>query len=244
MTHVFKVKGMTCMSCEAKVQNALMSMDKIMKADVTRNPDKAVVQMEKHIPLAELNAQLKKAGNFSLEEDESESRSHDHISTEVVDQGDKKTFMPLIMIFVYLVGGVLLHQLWRGSWSAMDMMANFMGGFFVVFSWFKIINLRGFAEAYSTYDVVAKRWYGYGFVYPFLELGLGLSYFSGWNPFITNIATLLIMGVSTIGVFQSLMQKRSIQCACLGTIFNLPMTYVTLTEDLVMVVMALAMLVM
>lgn len=232
------------MSCEARVQNTLMSMDKIMKADVSRNPDRVVVQMEKHIPLAALNAELKKAGNYSLEEDGSAVHMNEHISADSIEEADKKTFMPLIMIFVYLVGGVVLHQFWRGSWSAMDLMTSFMGGFFIIFSWFKIINLRAFADAYSTYDVVAKKWYGYGFVYPFLELGLGLAYFSGWNPFITNLATLVIMGISTIGVLQALMKKRQIQCACLGTVFNLPMTYVTLTEDLVMVLMALVMLVM
>ena len=71
---------------------------------------------------------------------------------------------------------------------------------------------------------------------------LGLAVWSSSNASwaISNFAlsALALMGVSSIGVVQSLLKKRAIQCACLGTIFNLPMTKITLFEDLLMVAMA------
>jgi prepilin signal peptidase PulO-like enzyme (type II secretory pathway) len=72
-------------------------------------------------------------------------------------------------------------------------------------------------------------WSAYGFVYPFIELALGIAYLLQWQPFYTNIATIVVMGFSSIGVIQSLLKKRKTQCACLGTIFNLPMSTITVT---------------
>ena len=118
----------------------------------------------------------------------------------------------------------------------------FMAGFFLTFSFFKMLDLSGFADSYSSYDVLAKRWRGYGFIYPFIELALGIAYLIDFNPFITNITTIIVMGFSTIGVLQSVLNKRKIRCACLGAVFNLPMSTVTIIEDLLMVFMAIAML--
>jgi hypothetical protein len=118
-----------------------------------------------------------------------------------------------------------------------------MAGFFLVFSFFKLLNLRGFSEAYQSYDVVARVWPSWGYIYPFLELALGVSYLANWNPIITNLATLGLMLVGAIGVFRTLWDGKAIRCACLGTVLNLPMTKVTLIEDLGMAAMAILMLV-
>ena len=67
---------------------------------------------------------------------------------------------------------------------------------------------------------------------------LGVAYVTGFVPFATNLATLLVMSVSSVGVIQCLVNKRKIRCACLGTVFNLPMSTVTLVEDGLMIVMA------
>jgi hypothetical protein len=121
-------------------------------------------------------------------------------------------------------------------------MAQFMAGFFLVFSAFKLLDIRGFADAYATYDLLAKRWHGYGYIYPFLELGLGLLYLVPVASLFTHIATIILMGFSSIGVMKALAKKQAIRCACLGTVLNVPMSSITLIEDLAMVVMASAML--
>jgi len=123
----------------------------------------------------------------------------------------------------------------------MSAMRTFMGGFFVAFSFFKLLNLRAFADAYATYDIAAMRVRAYGSIYPFIELGLGVAYLAAFGGVITDAVTFAVMSLSTAGVLRSLLKKRAIQCACLGTVFNLPMSKITLIEDLSMVVMSVAM---
>ena len=96
---------------------------------------------------------------------------------------------------------------------------------------------------YGSYDIVAAKWPLYGYLYPFIELGLGVAYLTHAAPFATNAVTLIVMGASAVGVVKALVAKRKIQCACLGTVFNLPMSRVTLIEDGLMIAMSAGMLI-
>jgi copper chaperone CopZ len=148
------------------------------------------------------------------------------------------TYYPLLLLVAFLVGVVALNELRTGSFLWGRAMGNFMGAFFLAFSFFKLLDLQGFADNYRSYDVLAKRIPAYGYVYPFIELLLGIAYVTAFQPFTTNLVTLVVMSVSSVGVIQSLLNKRKIRCACLGTVFNLPMSTVTLVEDGLMVAMA------
>lgn len=107
-----------------------------------------------------------------------------------------------------------------------------------MFAFFKLLNIQGFADSYRMYDIVAAKWKGWGYIYPFVELGLGILYLINIAPIATNLATFIILGISSIGVIRSVLDKRKIKCACLGDVFNLPMSTVTIVEDLTMVLMA------
>jgi hypothetical protein len=120
----------------------------------------------------------------------------------------------------------------------MEAMQHFMAGFFLVFSFFKLLNLKGFAESYVMYDVVAKKIPIWAYLYAFVEVGLGISYLLNYNPLITNTCTFMVMSVSILGVLQSVFDNKKIQCACLGAVFNLPMSTVTIIEDALMIVMS------
>jgi len=150
-------------------------------------------------------------------------------------------FLPLIMLFSLIAAITIAHQLYFG-WNLYDGMRILMASFFLIFGFFKVINLAGFAEAYSVYDLIAQRFYAYGYIYPFLELFLGTAYLLNFEPFYTNLFTLILMTVSAAGVFNELRKGKQIVCACLGAVFKIPMTYVTLFEDLLMAIMALFML--
>lgn len=152
------------------------------------------------------------------------------------------SYFPLLLVLFYLVGVTAAMEAAAGHFDPMRAMGRFMGGFFLVFSFFKLLDVRAFADAYGGYDVVAARWPAYGLLYPFIELGLGVAYLTNAAPLATNAVTLLVMGVSAIGVVKALAAGRKIRCACLGTVFNLPMSKVTLIEDGLMIVMAAAML--
>ncbi|HEX7846594.1 MAG TPA: MauE/DoxX family redox-associated membrane protein, partial [Chitinophagaceae bacterium] len=108
---------------------------------------------------------------------------------------------------------------------------------------FKFLNLRGFADSYGNYDIIAKKWPGWGYIYPFVELGFAVLLLTGFQPIIVNAVIFVVMLVSCIGVFQSLLSKKRFQCACLGTVIKLPLSKVALVEDLLMVGMSLAMII-
>jgi len=150
------------------------------------------------------------------------------------------TYYPLFLLGAFLVGVAALAEVRAGSFAWGRAMGNFMGAFFLAFSFFKLLDLRGFADAYRSYDVVARRAPAYGYLYPFIELLLGAAYVTGFQPAATNLVTLVVMAVSSVGVIQSLLNRRKIRCACLGTVFNLPMSTVTLVEDGLMIAMASA----
>jgi len=150
-------------------------------------------------------------------------------------------FIPLMVIAAVITGLSLANQVVSG-WSLNGFMNDFMAFFFLIFGAFKMYNLKAFAQAYKLYDLIAGRVYAYGFVYPFIEVGLGLAYLMRWNPLLTNWVTLVVMLVSAAGVVNALSKKQTIMCACLGTVFKLPMTYVSLFEDLLMAAMAAWML--
>ena len=154
------------------------------------------------------------------------------------------TYRPLLLLVAFLVGVVALAEVRAGGFLWGRAMGNFMGAFFLAFSFFKLLDLRGFADAYRGYDVVARRVPAYGYLYPFIELLLGAAFVTGFQPFATTLVTLVVMAVSSVGVAQSLLNKRAIRCACLGTVFNLPMSTVTLVEDGLMIAMAAAALVL
>jgi hypothetical protein len=168
--------------------------------------------------------------------DSSTAHKHEH---HVNNQRGWRAYYPLLLITLYLVGIATINNVQEFEINWEGWMNQFMAGFFLVFSAFKFLDLRGFAEGYATYDLLAKRWYTYGFIYPFLELSLGILYLGGWFPTTTLILTIIIMGFSSLGVINSLLKKQKITCACLGTVLNVPLSNITLIEDLTMVALAI-----
>ncbi len=153
-----------------------------------------------------------------------------------------KNFLPLIIIFSLIIAFTIIMQIING-FNIHAAMYDFMGAFFVVFGFFKIINLSRFAEAYSMYDIIAKRSTIYAHIYPFFELILGILYFTRFQLLVANWITFILMIIGSIGVALELSKGKTIVCACLGAVFKIPMTYVTLAEDVIMGLMALIMLV-
>ena len=128
------------------------------------------------------------------------------------------------------------------DWSWKEFMLDFMGLFYIVFSFFKMLDLKGFPESFKMYDPLAKRLPIYGWIYPFLETVLGIMFLMRFQVYIAIITTLVVLGITTVGVTKTLLDKKSIRCACLGTALKLPMTEVTFIENTIMIAMALLML--
>jgi copper chaperone CopZ len=245
MTHEFSISGMTCDSCVANVKKTLEQVPGVTAARVSLDPPIASLDMERHIGLDELKAALKDHPKYQISEAQVKVAKPALQPVEVEEkQSFLKTYKPILLVFGYILGMTLLVEFAADSFDGTRWMRHFMAGFFLIFSFFKLLDVPAFAVSYSSYDIVARRWLGWGYVYPFVELAFGLLFLTDFQPVFTNAATLVVMGVSTVGVIQSLLAKRKFQCACLGAVFNLPMSTITLVEDLLMVGMAGAMLFM
>ncbi len=249
----YQITGMTCKGCQAKVKKTLEAFPEIEKADISVENSDGKIHFEENIPTQILQKKLSEIGNYTIIEKQNEI-----IREEVKNKIEKNTvtktqetelpsksfstYKPLFLIVGFILGVSILVQYPFIDFSGMDLMRHFMAGFFIVFAFFKLLNLQGFANSYQMYDIVAAKWKGWGFVYPFIELALGVAYLINIFPFYINLITVLVLGVSSIGVIKSNLSNKKIKCACLGDVFNLPMSTVTIIEDLAMVAMALVML--
>lgn len=235
---IYAVSGMTCNNCVARVQSTLGPYAKAV--EVTLNPPQVKLTNQK-LDSSALNDILQSAGNYKIGTEVSTPSNAD-ISADIPNKS-LTTYKPLILVFSYILGACLLVEFSHGDFNLHRFMPNFMAGFFLVFSFFKLLDLAGFANSYAMYDVLAKRVPVYGYIYPFIELTLGASYLLAYRPMLINSITLIVMAFSSIGVISAVLSKQKIKCACLGTGFNLPMTTITIIEDVLMAGMAAWMLI-
>jgi cation transport ATPase len=235
MTHTYNITGMTCGNCVAKAKSQLLMLRDVTEANVQLTAPQATITMQKHIPVSTLQNALSKAGNYTITEADG-GMHHTAVSDEQTSW--LATYKPILLIGFFITGITVLIETASSAFNWENWMQNFMAAFFLVFSFFKMLDLKGFAESYSTYDVVAKKWVGWGYVYPFVELLLGVAFLIRFNPFLTNAVTFVVMTISIIGVLQTVLSKKKIRCACLGAVFNLPMSTVTIIEDGLMIAMS------
>jgi len=155
--------------------------------------------------------------------------------------GDLKNYWALFsLILIAASAGAAITWHVQGGW--MNWVHYFMGLFLCCFAMLKIFNLSAFADGFQMYDLIATRSRGYAYMYPFIELGLGLSFLSFVAPVLTYTATILVMVIGTIGVISALRQDLDINCPCMGSVLDVPLSTVTLTEDIGMGTMAALML--
>jgi hypothetical protein len=138
----------------------------------------------------------------------------------------------LVSVTLSLIRGIGLSRL----------MADFMAVFFITFAAFKFYDIEAFAHGYRNYDLLAKRIRPWGYIYPFIEAFLGFWYLLSEGPAKLNILTMLITGTAALGVYKEVRRKSRFHCACLGTFIRLPLSRVSLIEDVSMFVMAAIML--
>lgn len=234
MQHEYNITGMTCSGCVASVTEKLQTVEGVVSVDVTIEKSSATINMQRHIPLTELKAAL--PSKYTIEE----IKTAQLPNVEAQNSSELKQLLPLFLIFGYITAASVLLNV--NPWDTSGFMLDFMGLFYMVFSFFKMLDLKNFPASFAMYDPLAKKIPTYGLLYPFLETALGLMFLMRFEIKIALIATILLLGITTYGVTKTLLNKKTIQCACLGTALKLPMTKATFIENAVMLVMAVLML--
>jgi len=241
MKHTHKLEGMTCNNCKASVEKYLNDLEQVTNVIANLEKGEVEITMDKPIAIGVLQKAL--PGKYQLTEKNKENvfTSADTLTTPMAEDKTKlEQLKPLLLIIFYLTAAsALLHY---KDWSWSEFMLDFMGLFYIVFGFFKMLDLKGFPDSFRMYDPLAKRLPIYGWAYPFIETALGLMFLMRFEVDVALISTLVVLGITTIGVTKTLLDKKSIRCACLGTALKLPMTEATLIENTVMIAMAVLML--
>ncbi|MGF1557496.1 MAG: heavy-metal-associated domain-containing protein [Flavobacteriaceae bacterium] len=237
MKHTYSITGMTCTNCVASVVAELSKIEGVTHVAVSLEKGEAEMEMERHIPLGILQTALSKKYSISVKR----SGATDIIVDGVSEKSKLQQLKPLLLIFLYLFAAAFLLHI--KNWNTEEAMLDFMGLFYIVFSFFKLLDLKGFPESFRMYDPLAKLMPAYAWAYPFIELVLGLLLLMRFQINAALFITVVVLGITTIGVSRTLLDKKSIRCACLGTALKLPMTEATFIENTIMLVMALTMLV-
>lgn len=242
MKHTYNIIGMTCNNCKASVEKHLSEIDHVSEVSVNLEKGEVEVKMDKHISTNILQNALSEKYTLS-EKKEKNVYTSSNISAIAMEEEKSKLqqLKPLFLIIFYIAStSILLHY---KNWSWSTFMLDFMGLFYIVFSFFKMLDLKGFPESFSMYDPLAKRLPIYGKIYPFIETALGIMFLMRFEINIALIVTLVVLGITTFGVTKTLLDKKAIRCACLGTALKLPMTEATFIENAIMIVMASLMLI-
>jgi copper chaperone CopZ len=237
MKHTYQISGMTCNGCRSDVEKRLLAVPGVKEAVVTLENEQAVVLMDTFIAVDIFQEALPK--KYSVTEKENVFKSSAFDKTAPL-KSKLAQLKPLFLILGYIsIATILLHYQ-RENWNGA--MLDFMGLFFIVFSFFKMLDVKGFSKSFGMYDPLARIIPVYGWIYPFIETALGFMLLMRLKVDIALIATLVILGITTIGVSKTLLDKKSIPCACLGTALKLPMTEATFIENVLMIVMGIFML--
>jgi len=234
MIHTYQITGMTCSGCSSGIAEKLNGITGVVQASVNLEKGEAEIEMKNHISTAAFQNAI--GPKYTIREKLSESLTVDQAPAP----SEFRQLFPLFLILGYLtIAAILLN---RNKFNVHGFMLDFMGLFYIVFAFFKLLDLKGFAVSFGMYDPLAKKVPVYAMVYPFIETALGLLLLLRFEIRFALLATIMMLGITTIGVTKVLVDKQSIQCACLGTALKLPMTKATFIENSLMIAMAILML--
>ena len=233
MKTTFKISGMTCNGCRSTVENKLSSLDGVDNAQVNLTNGEAIVYSKNPISFSLISNSL--PSKYKV------IRNIPDQDNEIIKSNKIKQLKPLFIILGYIsVTSILLNF---RNWNSTNAMLDFMGLFHIIFSFFKILDIKGFSTSFKMYDPLAKKITIYGYIYPFIEILLGLMFLTRIEVNIALLITIIILGITSVGVTKTLLNKRTINCACLGTTLKLPMTEATFIENAIMITMAIVLLI-
>ena len=228
---LFKIKGIKCNNCVNDILRDLNKTKIISHAEINNNLSEVKIISEQKISTNELQSYIKQ--KYIVTETENHNR-------EIKKKSKFKQLYPLLLIITYIFLSCIFLNI--DNMNIQNFMLDFMGIFFVVFSFFKLLNLKGFQNSFKKYDLIGKQFHLYCWIYPFIEIVIGIFLLMRLHIYICLIITLIILISTSIGVIKSLLKNENIKCACLGSVLDLPMTEATLIENFTMIIMSLIML--
>ncbi len=163
-----------------------------------------------------------------------------HLGKPVRDP-NATTYRPVIALFTMTaLTALALSFGMHGSGFSVQTVEWFIALSMVVLALLKLQNVESFSTMFLNYDLVARRWVPYSYFYPYAEGLAGVLMVGGLMNWLSIPLALFIGSVGAVSVFKAVyVDKRELKCACVGGANNVPLGFVSLTENLMMIGMAL-----
>ena len=233
--NTYKVQGMTCDDCVQTIKTKLELENEITEVNISLSESKLTVISNKNYEPEDLNKIIKNIGNYYIENNKSNKYKQGNLIDYI------KTYKPILLALFFVVLLAVISSIER-SFSYKEFFRLYMGYFFIIFSFLKLQNIKQFALSFSKYDPISQKFFKFGIIYPFLELLLGILFILNFLGLTINILTIIIFIPQTIGVIIKLKNNEKISCACVGTSTEIPISNLTILENIIMCLMAIYMI--
>jgi glutaredoxin len=160
-----------------------------------------------------------------------------------VPEAGATSYTPVLAVFaVAALIALAVDWLTMGAITVMAL-PTFIAVAMCILAMLKLQDVEKFSTMFLNYDLLARRWVPYGYMYPFAELGAGVLMLAGVLTWLSAPVALFIGGIGAVSVFKAVyVDRRELKCACVGGSSNVPLGFVSLTENLMMIGMAVWML--
>jgi glutaredoxin len=161
------------------------------------------------------------------------------------DPKEGETYQPVIAVFA-VTFGMALATCWSslGALSTIRVLELFVSFSMCVLGVLKLRDLLSFATGFVQYDLVAQKYVPYSYLYAYVEAGAGILMIGSFATWVVAPLTLLVSTIGAISVIKAVyLEKRDLKCACVGGGSNVPLGFISLTENLMMMAMAIWMMV-
>lgn len=146
-----------------------------------------------------------------------------------------KSYLPIIYIYLSSILSVFFLN-WFFMLTFREIILYFLGIFILIFSFLKIINIKGFVQNLIEYDFISRRFKIYAYLFPFFELFFGILFLLKIEILYLEVLCLVFFTLNLVSVINALRKKKQFVCACLGGLFEIPLSYVSLIENVTMIV--------
>ena len=168
---------------------------------------------------------------------------HDDTATKKTLKQRIKPYRLLIVAIAVAIMFATIATLTTGYTDLHVLMQYLMAGYFLVFGIMQTISLKKSAKMLQQYDTIAKHIPVYGYVYPPLQIALGVAYLLWISPIIVNTIAAAVLFFTLIGIINVIESKDKVRCGCLGDTMKVSVGWVTLVENAVMFAMAFGMII-
>ena len=153
-------------------------------------------------------------------------------------------YQPIVILFsIGLLLAIAITWLQFGATLTGKTIEWFISISMVLLGLQKLMDLERFSTMFLTYDLLAQRWIRYSYIYPFVEVGAGLMMLVGLLNWVSAPAALFVATIGAVSVYKAVyIDKRNLKCACVGGDSNVPLGFISLTENLMMIGMAIWMI--